>query len=148
MRTIITLWTILIVCSCTSKHGNAEIFVIDGKAIRGYDAVAFHLDHKAVPGKNSYTYQWKKAIWQFASAAHLDSFKLNPEKYAPRYGGYCAYGTAEGHKAQTEIDTWTISQGKLYFNYNNEVKQLWMKDQQAYIYKADKLWTKVKDDEF
>jgi YHS domain-containing protein len=146
MKTAFTFAAAIFFLACSDRN-NAEIFVVDGKAIRGYDAVAFHLDHKAIPGNSAYTHKWKGADWQFSSQAYLDSFKLNPDKYAPQYGGYCAYGTAEGHKASTQTDTWMVKEGKLYFNYNNEVKQIWMKDQQGYIIKADKLWPKIKDDE-
>jgi YHS domain-containing protein len=146
MKTAFTFAAAIFFLACSDRN-NAEIFVVDGKAIRGYDAVAFHLDHKATPGNSAYTHKWKGADWQFSSQAYLDSFKLNPDKYAPQYGGYCAYGTAEGHKASTQTDTWMVKEGKLYFNYNNEVKQIWMKDQQGYIIKADKLWPKIKDDE-
>jgi hypothetical protein len=67
-----------------------------------------------------------------------------PEKYAPQYGGYCAYGTSEGHKAPTQAETWTIVNGKLYFNYNKQVKQMWMKDQAHRIEIADQKWPEVK----
>src|SRR5689334_11939831 len=127
MKIITGLAVILFFLSCSHKRENSEIFIVDGKAIRGYDAVAFHKDQKAVPGSDLYKYHWKGADWQFSKQQYLDSFKLDPDKYAPQYGGYCAYGTAEGHKAPTETGTWTIANGKLYFNYNNEVKQLWMK---------------------
>ena len=148
MKAILTSVAIILLISCSSKQNNAEIFIVDGKALRGYDAVAFHAEQKAVPGNKAYSFNWQGANWQFSSQAHLDSFKLNPERYAPQYGGYCAFGTADGHKAPTETDTWTITDGKLYFNYNNKVKELWMKDQKGYIEKADKLWPAVKDDEF
>lgn len=146
MKTILSIAAVVILLSCSDRN-HSEIFVVDGKAIRGYDAVAFHLDQKAVAGNSAYTYNWKNANWQFSSKAYLDSFKLDPDKYAPQYGGYCAFGTAEGHKAPTETETWTVNKGKLYFNYNNEVKEMWMKDQQGYIIKADELWPKIKDDE-
>ena len=148
MKAILTSVALILLFSCSSKQNNAEIFIVDGKAIRGYDAVAFHKQQKAVEGNKAFSYDWNGATWQFASEDHLALFKTDPGKYAPQYGGYCAYGTAEGHKAPTETGTWTISDGKLYFNYNNEVKELWMKDQDAYIKKADKLWPAVKDDEF
>ena len=146
MKIAFSLAATILLLACSNRN-NSEIFVADGKAIRGYDAVAFHLDHKAVTGNSAYIYKWKGADWQFSSRAYLDSFKRNPDKYAPQYGGYCAYGTAEGHKAPTETETWMVKEGKLYFNYNNEVKQIWLKDQQGYIIKADKLWPKIKDDE-
>lgn len=148
MKAAYLIFAINFLFACASKHNNAEVFAVNGVAIRGYDAVAFYSDHKAIPGSSAYEYKWNGASWHFANKIHLDSFSANPVKYAPQYGGYCAYGTAEGHKAPTLPETWTISQGKLYFNYNNEVKQLWMNDQQGFINKADKLWPTVKDDEF
>ena len=125
----------------------AEIFSPGGKAIKGYDPVAFFSEQKAVKGTDSLSYQWKEATWYFASDANREKFKANPEAYAPQYGGYCAYGTADGHKAPTETDTWTIANGKLYFNYNQKVKGLWGKDQSGYIRKADQNWPLIKDKE-
>ncbi len=83
----------------------------------------------------------------FASKANLDSFKKAPEHYAPQYGGYCAYGTAGGHKAPTETETWTIIDDKLYFNYNKKVKDQWVKKTAAYIEKANVNWEIIKDSE-
>ncbi|HYC28216.1 MAG TPA: YHS domain-containing (seleno)protein, partial [Chitinophagaceae bacterium] len=68
----------------------------------------------------------------------------DPEKYAPQYGGYCAYGCADGHKAPTEIDTWTVMDGKLYFNYNQKVKAFWDKDRPKYIRLANMNWEKIR----
>lgn len=147
MKTFLLVLTVVL-SACNSNKSTSELFLVNGKAIRGYDAVAFHSQQKAVKGNDSYTYNWKGADWLFVNQENADSFKANPEKYAPQYGGYCAYGTAEGHKAPTDIDTWTVYNKKLYFNYNREVQQLWKKDQEALINKADKLWPTVKDDEF
>ncbi|HEY6900870.1 MAG TPA: YHS domain-containing (seleno)protein, partial [Puia sp.] len=85
--------------------------------------------------------------WCFSSPKNLEAFKASPEKYAPQYGGYCAYGTSQGHKAPTEVDTWTVLDGKLYFNYNQKVKAMWTKDQPALIKKADETWPTLKDKE-
>lgn len=140
-----------ILCVCTLftflnvAAQRAAIFAPEGKAIKGYDPVAFFTDSKPVKGADSLSYKWENAIWLFASRANLESFKAAPEKYAPQYGGYCAYGTSEGHKAPTETDTWTIVDGKLYFNYNRKVKELWTKDTKARIEKANQQWPVIKD---
>lgn len=123
----------------------SEIFVSGGKAIKGYDPVAFFKASKAVKGADSLSYQYKDATWLFSSRENLEAFKANPEKYAPQYGGYCAYGASEGHKAPTETDTWTVVNDKLYFNYNTKVKELWNKDQPALIKKADEKWPEIKN---
>jgi hypothetical protein len=125
----------------------AVIFSPNGQAIKGYDPVAFFVKQSAIKGYDSLTYRWSDANWYFSSKAHLDSFKANPEKYAPQYGGYCAYGTAQGHRAPTETDTWTVVDDKLYFNYNNKVKNLWMGKQATLIEAANQQWPAIKNKE-
>ena len=125
----------------------SEVFKTDEGAIKGYDPVAYFKDAKPVKGYKKFAYMWKDADWYFASQQNLDLFKSNPEKYAPQYGGYCAYGTAAGHKASTEPQTWTIVDNKLYLNYNNEVKSMWIKDKPGYIKKANENWPTIKDKE-
>ncbi|MFN8353164.1 MAG: YHS domain-containing (seleno)protein [Spirosomataceae bacterium] len=122
----------------------SAVFVTDSVAVRGYDVVAYFTDSSAVKGTAQYKHWWMESWWYFASQEHLTSFKTNPEKYAPQYGGYCAYGTADGHKAPTQPDAWTITDGKLYLNYNKKVMELWRKDQPGFIEKADKNWPLLK----
>jgi len=122
-----------------------EVFAPGGKAINGYDAVAFFKQSKPVMGSDSLSYMYKDVKWLFATQADMDAFKASPERYAPQYGGYCAFGTAQGHKAPTKPETWTIVNDKLYFNYSLKTKEGWIKDQQAMIEKADKNWVELKD---
>lgn len=129
----------------TASAQQSEIFALDGKAIRGYDVVAFFKEAKPVAGTDSLTYRYKGSDWLFASRDNLEAFKANPEKYEPQYGGYCAYGTSQGHKAPTETDTWTIVDDKLYFNYNMKVKNNWSKKREELIEKADMQWPLIKD---
>jgi YHS domain-containing protein len=123
----------------------SEIFAPRGKAIKGYDVVAFFRDAKPVEGADSLTCHYKDADWLFTSRANLETFKADPEMYVPQYGGYCAYGTSQGHKAPTEADTWTIVGNKLYFNYNMKVKDNWSKKKGELIEKADSQWPLIKD---
>ena len=125
----------------------AEIFSHEGKAIRGYDPVAFFTQQMPVKGSPAFEYKWKDAVWQFASKENKEAFEKDPTKYAPQFGGYCAYGTSQGHKAPTETDTWTIVDNKLYFNYNKKVKDSWSKNQQALIEKANLLWPEIRNKE-
>jgi YHS domain-containing protein len=134
----------LLIAACTSAQYQAEIFQKNGAAIGGYDAVAFFKENKPVKGSPEYFIEWRVAKWLFASKQNLDSFSANPARYAPQYGGYCAYGTADGHKAPTEADTWTVLDGKLYFNYNQKVKSLWDKDRAKYIEQANTNWEKIR----
>ena len=112
----------------------------NGIAINGYDPVAYFTERKAVEGKDHFSWNWSGSTWKFASQLHLDSFRLEPERYAPQYGGYCAFGCSENHKSPTDPKAWTIVQDKLYLNYNAAVKNLWIKDTINRIKLADGFW--------
>lgn len=135
----------LILVTLFSVAQKSEIYSPSGIAINGFDAVAFYNDSKAVKGNDAFSYSWKNANWLFSSQQNLDSFKLMPEKYEPAYGGYCAYGASRGYKAPTEADTWAIVENKLYFNYNQKVKQIWEQKRQAYIDSANAKWILIKN---
>lgn len=111
-----------------------------GIAIRGYDPVAYFTDSKPVKGNAAFNYAWLSATWQFASAEHRTLFAGDPEKYAPQYGGYCAYGVSEGHTVDIDPDAWKIIGGKLYLNYSPSVQRQFLKEPEARIRKADQNW--------
>jgi YHS domain-containing protein len=125
----------------------SSVFIADGAAIHGYDVVAYFTNKKAVKGDSLLSYSLNGVNWYFANQANLEAFKSNPEKFAPQYGGYCAYGMSAGHKAPTDPQAWMIVDGKLYFNYNKNVQQIWIKKQGELIQTADKNWPAVKDKE-
>jgi YHS domain-containing protein len=112
-------------------------------AIRGYDPVAYFVDGKPVAGQDAYVYEWMGAKWKFASQQHLDLFKADPEKYAPQYGGYCAYGVAQDHLVSVEPERFTIIDGRLYLNYDADVQATWRKDTAGYIRQADAKFRKL-----
>lgn len=123
--------------------GKPQIFAPGGKAIRGYDPVAYFTQRKPVKGSAKYTHKWKGATWYFSSARHRNMFKRNPTRYAPQYGGYCAYGIAQGYVVKIEVDQWAIVNGKLYLNYSRGVQSRWKKDVPGYIKTADKKWPSI-----
>ncbi len=125
-----------------------EIFVKDNAAIGGYDAVAYFTDSKPVKGTTEFSVEYKGATWLFASRENADHFRADPGKYEPQYGGYCAFGCSRGYKARTSPDAWTIVNGKLYLNYNTDVRETWNKDRENYIRKADDNWSAVRGQKY
>jgi hypothetical protein len=125
-------------------HAQSEIYAPKGTAINGYDVVAFFHESKPVMGSSEFSHQYKNATWLFSTKENMEAFAAAPQKYAPQYGGWCAYGTSQGHKAPTQVDTWTITNDKLYFNYNKKVKAMWSQDQKHLIEVADEKWPTVK----
>lgn len=113
-------------------------------AIGGADAVAYFADGKPAAGVKDFEFEWMDATWRFASAAHRDAFAADPEKYAPRYGGYCAYAVAKGAVADIDPEAWTIVDGKLYLNFSKSVRTRWREDIPGNIAAADANWPKLK----
>lgn len=63
-------------------------------AIKGFDPVAYWVQGKPVKGDKALAVEWRGATWRFSSAKNRGLFKANPAKYAPQYGGYCAWAMA------------------------------------------------------
>lgn len=115
-----------------------------GTAAEGYDVVAYFKDGRAVEGKSDHSIKWNGVTWRFSSAANRDTFIASPSKYAPEYGGYCAYAVSQGATAGIDPEAWIIVDGKLYLNYSKGVQKIWEKDVPGYISSADKKWPDVK----
>ena len=114
-----------------------------GRAIAGYDPVAYFTAGKPVEGKSEFSAKWNGATWRFASAANRDLFMASPEKYAPKYGGYCAYAVSQNYTAKIDPTAWSIVGNKLYLNYSHDVQKTWLANRDAYIAAADKNWPGV-----
>ena len=113
--------------------------------LAGHDTVAYHTQGKAVLGNERFTAVHNDAIYRFSSAANRDLFKQNPEKYAPVYGGFCAYGATLGKKFQVDGKAFEVVDGKLYVNKNLQVYDIWRKDVPGNIQKADQQWPNIVD---
>lgn len=115
-------------------------------AIEGYDAVAYFTAGKPVEGTKEHTVSYQDANWRFASAENRALFAADPEKYAPQYGGYCAFAVANGSKAGIDPESWKVVDGKLYLNYSKAIQKKWLEDVPGFIEKADANWAKLRDE--
>ena len=117
--------------------------LFSSKAIKGYDTVAYFTEGKPVEGNSEFTTQYNEATWLFSSQKNLDLFLANPGKYAPQYGGYCAYAVSQGQTAPIKPELFTIHEGKLYLNYSESINERWLKNKEAFIVDADQNWPKL-----
>ena len=130
-----------LVPSASAQAVNAK----SGVAFDGYDPVAYHLDAKPAKGRPEFKHAWMGAEWRFASAGNRDLFAGDPEKYAPQYGGFCAYGVAQGYKVKFDPDAFSIVDGKLYVNYDKSVQAKWKADVPGFIEQADAKWPALRE---
>ena len=124
-------------------YAKPPVFETRAGAIRGYDTVAYFTQKKPVKGNDRYLLEWNGATWYFANAENRNHFKANPAKYAPQYGGYCAWAVANGYTASTDPNAWRIVDGKLYLNYSVGVQEKWSQDIPGNITRGDKNWPDV-----
>lgn len=117
-----------------------ETFAVGGMAIHGYDPVAYFLQDDAIKGDGSHRFEWKGAEWRFATAENLELFRADPERWAPQYGGYCAYAMADGNLVEIDPDQFSIRDEKLYLNYSAWVSARWKLRANHYIARADANW--------
>lgn len=108
-------------------------------AVGGYDSVSY-FSGTPVAGSDKYTAQFMGATFKFATAANLATFKANPARYAPQYGGHCAWAAANNYRFAGDPKIWKIVAGKLYLNYNKDVQVKWEKDVPGLIKKGDINW--------
>jgi YHS domain-containing protein len=141
MKALLIFTSLLLTNMAVAKPINTGWF--STAAIKGYDSVAYFKEKKAVKGLNSYSHEWGGATWNFSSKENLEAFKTTPEKYAPQYGGYCAYAMKDGKKVNIDPNSFDIKDGKLYLNYSKSVQKKWKAEAPDFIKKADTAWNKI-----
>ncbi|MDT0629441.1 YHS domain-containing (seleno)protein [Alteromonas sp. W364] len=113
-------------------------------AIQGYDTVSYFTPGAPVKGSSDFTATYKNAIYQFSSAENRDAFKQDPAKYAPQYGGFCAFGVTMNRKFDTDPLAFKIVDEKLYLNLNSQVQERWLTDVDGFINTAEQNWGGIK----
>lgn len=146
-KSVVKLLAIFVFFLSTFAWADPAIYLDDnGVALSGNDPVAYFTAKSPVKGKNQYTATYQDAVYLFSNNENRAAFVVNPSKYAPQYGGYCAYAISFGKKAPGEPSQWTIVDGKLYINYNDKIKKQWLADAANFIKKANSKWDDIKND--
>lgn len=123
------------------KHFNKQ----NGVAIQGYDVVSYF---KGSPqqGTKRFSVDYRDVIFHFATKANADEFDVNPEKYVPAYGGWCA--TAIGmmnQKLDINPTSYEIQDGVLYLFSTSmgPAKEQWNSNLPGVKQNADANWAKI-----
>lgn len=127
-------------------YASAPVFAPGGIAIQGHDPVAYFNQATPVQGSAQFSHEWNGAVWHFANAENLAAFQAEPERYAPQFGGYCAYAVANGYTARTSPEAWHIEDGKLYLNFDAATRDEWRATRAKLIPEAQANWPRVIQD--
>jgi len=111
-----------------------------GLAIEGYDPVAYFTDNKPVKGARKFESDYEGAKYYFASAEHKALFDSNPARYAPAYGGYCGYAASIDRLSPISPEWFQIIDGRLILQHNKKAFDLFNKQLNENVVKADQNW--------
>lgn len=117
-----------------------RIYAPGGVALSGYDAVSYFTEARPVRGVPDYAIMWRGAIWYFASPESLMTFEMNPEAYAPQFGGYCAYAIAKGRTATAEPDAFILYNRRLYLMHNTDMVEEYGPQMSVIVPQAESNW--------
>lgn len=127
---------------------SATTYAADGNSVpaaQGYDVVSYQTAKRPIRGTGHFTAEHNGATYIFANKQNLETFKADPQRYAPAYGGYCAYGVSVGKKFIGDPEVWRVVENRLYLNLDANIQDEWFKDVPGRIKTADKKWQQIKD---
>ncbi len=123
----------------------AQDYTHNTPGISGYDPVSYFTEGEPQRGSGYHVADYQGVTYAFTSAEHKELFTANPSKYAPAYGGWCAYGVAVGKKFVADPEVWKIVKGKLYVNLDRGIQGKWNEDIPGYIETANSNWKEIRD---
>jgi len=121
-------------------------------AIQGYDAVSYFNNSAPLKGKAEFLFAYKGVVYQFANASNLETFKQQPEKYEPVWGGWCGFAMAQrGKKVAINPACYKIIDGRNVLFYktiwanalDNWNKELNTTPEPKLMQQGDEFWGKT-----
>lgn len=115
--------------SLSVDHFNTES---ENLVVNGYDVVSYFSESEPIKGKQSISTDYQGLLIYFSSQENKRKFLDDPEKYLPKYGGWCAYAIGNsGKKVDVDPFSYSIKNGELYLfykSYFNDTREKWIQN--------------------
>lgn len=143
---IATLGLFLVSGAARAEVKPHHVNTYHGLALKGFDAVAYFTQNKAVKGDPEITAKYQGATYEFASKENKALFEKEPAKYAPQFGGFCAFATSEENlKVDVDPHAFLVKDGKLFVNFNEDARDTFAKNYEQDIVKGHQNWPHVRE---
>jgi YHS domain-containing protein len=129
-----------------SDRNTSEYNLQNGVGLKGYDPVAVFPEGGGKPsvGLSQLQLNYLGVIYLFATTQNRDAFALNPGKYEPTYGGWCAYAMGKVAKQPSKVDIqpllFTIHGNRAHYFVAKRAKAEFDQDIMTYETNADENW--------
>lgn len=115
------------------------------QALEGNDPVTYFTKGEPTRGDGFILSKYQGQTYLFVNKANKATFDKDPSKYAPQFGGWCAFGASVGKKFHADPKAFVIHEGKLYVNVNQDILKKFKGDLAGNIKKAEANWVKIQD---
>jgi hypothetical protein len=112
----------------------------------GFDPVSYFPEGGGRPARGliSISVEHEGVTYRFATQAHKAAFVKNPAKYAPAFGGWCAWAMGElGKRVDVDPESFVVKNGRLLVFYRDpslDARAKFLEDPDVLLKKADANW--------
>jgi YHS domain-containing protein len=110
-----------------------------GVGLGGHDPVSY-TKGAPVAGSADHAASHGGATYHFATAEDKTAFEGDKTKFAPGYGGYCAFAAAQNRLSKADPKVFHLHDGHLLVFTNDDYKTKFMADPAGNKAKADANW--------
>ena len=114
-----------------------------GVMLHGYDPMGPFYKNKALPGNGRFRAKWGGGTYWFSSAEYRRWFLSDPDRFVPRYGGFCAMAVTRGKKVDADPNFYVRRASGVYLFANNEEMRAWLSDEAAHEALAKARWEQI-----
>lgn len=117
-----------------------------GVALDGYSPVSY-FDGVAERGDALFSVEHDGVTYHLTSADQVSTFRRDPQRFVPAFGGWCAFGMSVSDKFPVDPTNFMIVDGRLLVFLRNaglDARELWRKGNAVdLLRKAEAHWKKV-----
>lgn len=111
-----------------------------GRALGGYDPVAYFLNGRPTPGDPDHQIDWGGVTWLFQDEGTEAAFRDAPETYAPLFAGRCAFAVSQGRPAEGSPRYFVVFRGRLLLFADATARAAFLLAPDRVLAEAERRW--------